>query len=108
VDLGKERRLSAIHVPFGLPRPTAEQLIRDLARAGKFALEPHAKAGMRERDFTMRQVLATLYEGSVNQGPRLDESNCWRCRVRKRVAGRLVHVVVAIHDMSYLFVISVH
>ena len=63
---------------------------------------------MRERDFTMRHVLETLREGSINQGPRLDECNDWRCRLKKRVAGRLVRVIVAIHDMNFLYVVSVH
>jgi hypothetical protein len=100
--------VSAVIIPFGLSRPAAEQLIHNLAVAGRFTLEPHAKEDVLGRDFTMRQVMTTLYEGHVNQGPTLDECNCWRCRVRKRVAGRLVRVVVAIHDMSFLYVISVH
>ena len=95
-------------VPLGLSRPQAEELIRRLAQADRFAIEPHCKRRMAERDFTMRQVLDTLKGGSINQGPRLDECNDWRCRVKKRVAGRLVRVIVAIHDMNFLYVISVH
>jgi hypothetical protein len=100
--------VSAVIIPFGLPRPQAEELIHTLVRAGAYALEPHAKADMADRDISMRQVMTTLCEGSVNQGPVLDDSSCWRCRVRKRVAGRLIRVAVAIYDMSYLYVISVH
>jgi hypothetical protein len=56
----------------------------------------------------MRQVIETIKEGAINQGPRLDECGDWRCRVKRRVAGRLVRVVVAIHDMSWLYLVSVH
>jgi len=100
--------MTADILPFGLSRPVAEAVIHRLAAAGRFTLEPHAKEGMADREFTMRQVLRTIEEGTVNQGPRLDECNDWRCRVKKRAAGRLVRVVVAIHDMDWLYVISVH
>lgn len=99
---------TGIIVPFGLPRPVALELIRELVRRGAFALEPKAKMNLRQRGFSMRQILATLEEGCINQGPKLDECNDWRCRLRKRHAGRIVHVVVAIHAMSYVYVISVH
>lgn len=52
----------------------------------------------------MRQVIQTLSEGSINQGPTLDEFGDWRCRVKKRVAGRLVRVVVAIQSGELLIV----
>ena len=95
-------------VPFGLPRPVAQVLVRKLVAEDKFALEPKAKMNLRERDFSMRQVLIALKEGNINQGPKLDECNDWRCRITKRCAGRLVHVVVAIHDMRFVSVISIH
>jgi len=86
----------------------AEVAIHQLAKAGKFTIEPHAKEGMLARGFTQRQVLTAIEEGCVNQGPSLDECNDWRCRIKKRHAGRLVRVVVAIHGMDWLYVISVH
>ena len=64
---------------------------------------------MLERDFTMRQVLETIKEGVVNEGPALDEYGEWRCRVKRRVAGHLVRVVVAISsDLTFMTLISVH
>jgi hypothetical protein len=95
-------------VPLRLPRPHAEALIHRLAKADLFALEPHCRKRMAKRGFTMRQVVETLRSGTINQGPILDECNDWRCRLKKRVAGQLVRVVVAIHDMSFLYVITVH
>lgn len=95
-------------VPFGLPRPVAEATIHRLAREGRFIIEPDCKVKMEVRDFSMRQVLETMKEGSVNQGPTRDEYGDWRCRIRRRVSGRLVRVVVAIHEMREMYVISVH
>ena len=95
-------------VQLGLPRPFAQETIHRLAAAGEFVIEPVCKVKMRERDFTMRQLLTAMKGGNVNQGPELDEYGDWRCRIRKRVAGRLVRVIVAIHEMRILYVISVH
>lgn len=100
--------MTAKIVPFGLSRPHAEQLIHQLAKNDAFIIEPVCKVKIRERDFTMRQVLKTMREGSINQGPGRDECGDWRCRIKKRVAGRTVRVVVAIHDLRMLYVISVH
>jgi hypothetical protein len=100
--------MTAEIVPFGPSRPQMEELIHRLVREGKYALEPELRRKMHERDFSMRQVLETMGEGSINQGPRLDECNDWRCRLKKRVAGKLVRVVVAVHDMSFVYAISVH
>ena len=83
-------------------------MARNLVAAGAFTLVPKARMNLRDRDFTMRQVLTTLSEGAINQGPTRDEYNDWRCRLRKRVAGRLVRVIVAIHDKECLYVISIH
>jgi len=99
---------TGVVVPFGLSRSVAQELIRKLRAEGAFSLEPKARMNVSERKFTMRQVLTTLAEGTINQGPTRDECNDWRCRLKKRVAGRLVHVVIAIHDMRFLYVISVH
>jgi hypothetical protein len=100
--------MTAEVVPFGLPRPMAEALIHKLAHEGKFVQEPVFIDKMTLRHFSMRQMLETIKNGTVNQGPRRDEYGDWRCRMKRRVAGRLVHVVVAIHDMSFLYLISIH
>jgi hypothetical protein len=95
-------------IAFGMPRPVALELVRKLVIADQFALVPKAKMNLSDRDFTMRQVLIALKEGQIDQGPRRDESNDWRCRIKKKVAGRIVRVVVAIHDETFVYVISVH
>lgn len=93
-------------VPFGLPRPVAQELIRTLWAKGEYVIEPKCKQEMTNRGITMPQVSRVLAEGSINQGPNLDECGDWRCRVRKRVAGRLVRVVVAIHEQRTPYLVT--
>jgi len=96
-------------IQFPLPRQLAEQEIRRLANEGKFVIEPHFREVLLERDFTMRQVLETLKLGCINQGPTLDTYGDWRCRLKRRVAGRLVRIVVALKpDFTDLYLVSVH
>lgn len=101
-------------------RPEAEEAIHRLAKENKFGMGPvfETEEGdlmidfelkMLERGFTMRQVLETIKEGVVNQGPTRDEYGEWRCRVKRRVAGHLVRVVVAVSsDLTFMTLISVH
>ena len=95
-------------IPLRLSRPAAEALIHRLAAEGQFVIEPVCKKKMAERDYSMRQVLVALKEGHVNQGPERADCGDWKCRIKKRAAGRLVRVIVAIHATNFLYVISVH
>ena len=96
--------MTAKILAFGLSRAAAQQRIRTLMAEGKFDFDPHLLDEMNLRDISMRQVLVTVEEGTINQGPTLDEYNEWRCRLKKRVAGRLVRVVVAIQADSLLLI----
>lgn len=101
-------------------RPEAEEAIHRLAKENKFSLggvfqtdegefTSDFELKMLERGFTMTQVLQTIKEGVVNQGPAPDEYGEWRCRVKRRLAGQLVRVVVAIaSDLTSMTLISVH
>jgi hypothetical protein len=100
--------MTADVLDFGLPRPMAEELIHRLAAADAYVIEPACKVKMDDRGFSMRQVMETMRAGHINQGPRRDDCGDWRCRMKKRVAGKLVRVVLAIHNMNFLYVISVH
>lgn len=91
-------------VQFGLSREMAQQRIRTAMEQGAFEFDPHCTAEMVLRDISMRQVLTAAKEGCINQGPELDEFGDWRCRIKKRVAGRLVRVVVAVQTEGILFV----
>ena len=102
-------------------RPEAEDAIYRLAKESKFGmggpvfdaddgeLITDFELKMLEREFTMRQVLETIKEGAVNQGPARDEYGEWRCRVKRRVAGHLVRVVLAVSsDLTFMTLVSVH
>ena len=102
-----------------LSRPEAEAAIHRLAKENKFlmagvvetddAIISEFELKMLVRGFDMRQVLETIKEGIINQGPALDQYSEWRCRVKRRVSGRLVRVVVALSsDLSFMTLISVH
>jgi hypothetical protein len=98
--------MTAEILPFGFPRPVAQELIRSLWAKGDYVMEPKFKQTMAERDIPMSLVRQVLAGGSINQGPWKDECGDWRCRVKKRVAGRLVRVVVAIHEGRILYLIT--
>jgi hypothetical protein len=119
--------MTAKIVPFerkpvakGLSRPEAEETIHRFAKENNFGMGPvfetedgefvtDFELKMLERKFTMSQILETIKNGAVNQGPALDEYGEWRCRVKRRVAGQLVRVVVAISsDLTFMTLISVH
>ena len=108
---GKHKRDGAVILPFGprqMPRPLALALIQRLAAADQFILVPKAKMNMADREISDTQVMLVLKEGEMNEGPWKDECGNWRCRLRKRCAGQLIRVIVAIQDESFLYVISVH
>ena len=48
----------------------------------------------------MRQALDTLRNGKIIKGPTLDEYGEWRVTLRKRSAGRVTRVAVAIKNES--------
>jgi hypothetical protein len=96
-------------VPILVNREFALQTIRRLVAEGKFAIEQHAREAMSdpERNVPMRLVLETLKGGSIDQGPKLDEYGEWRCRLRRRCAGKVVRVVVALAGTHRLCVVTV-
>jgi hypothetical protein len=46
--------MTADIVPFGLPRPMAEELIHKLAKMDAYVAEPAFREKLHGRDFTMR------------------------------------------------------
>ena len=90
------------------PAPTRHQLEE---RVKRLALDtanlkhdhPHMRERMEERDISMRQVLQVIRNGSAEEDPARDQYGSWRLRMRMRVAGRRVSVVVAVHgDVVHL------
>ena len=96
-------------VTFEFSPRHAEKLVHELAEdTGRVVWEEHVKTRMAERDITAAQILRTLRRGRVVDGPKKDQYGDWRCKLRKRVAGRRVHVVVAIRGKEKLFVVTTY
>jgi hypothetical protein len=102
--------MTAEILPFGFPRPVAQERIRILWAKGQYVIEPKFSQALADRDrgITMPLVSRVMAEGSINQGPSKDDYGDWRCRVRKRVAGKLVRVVVAIHEERILYLVTTY
>lgn len=97
--------------PTSEPVPTADALedrVHWLAKDSKnlrFDI-PHFQERLRMRKLTMRQVLDTLRHGNVISGPVKDEWGDWRVKLKRKVAGRRVQVVVAVKE-RHLVVVTV-
>ena len=92
-------------VPFPKVRaesPSADQVVshvHSLALADSLNIrmsEPHFKQRMTERGINMRLVLEVLRSGRAVGRPEQDAFGDWRIEMRRKVAGRRVHVVVAV------------
>ncbi|MCY3879011.1 MAG: DUF4258 domain-containing protein [Rhodobacteraceae bacterium] len=90
-------------IPFPNAEPKVPSLadlsfrVQSLAQADSqniHASVPHFRKRMIERGITMRLVLEVLRHG--NGHPEFDEFGNWRITMRRKVAGRRVHVVVAV------------
>ena len=58
--------------------------------------ESHVKECMRERRIDARLVQVVLRQGRPVGGTELDEYGDWRIQMRRKVAGRWMHVIVAV------------
>lgn len=93
------------------PAPTAEQMvnrIRELANSGEPGCmrfdAPHFQEQLVNRQVTMRQVLETVRKGCPVGTPMLDQWGDWRIKLRRKVAGRRVQVVVALKTDHFVAV----
>ena len=91
--------MTAKVIPF-ICAPSAESLGRRLKElsadsAGIVFDHPHFQERLSSRTLSMRHVLEAIREGSIVDGPKLDEWGDWRIKVSRLVAGRRVQVVVA-------------
>jgi hypothetical protein len=88
-------------------KPTANQLlgrVRGMVSEAALAQKPsrlrfdhpHVQQRLRERKLNMRQIMETLRKGKATNPPELDQYGDWRIKLRRRVAGRRVQVVVAV------------
>ena len=66
---------------------------------------PHIQRRLVVRGITMRQILDVLRQGRATSGPTMDEYGDWRIKLKRRVAGRRVQVVVAVKE-DHLVVVT--
>ena len=98
-------------LPFRIPPSRQEALakVRNGARStGNILWTDHARERMEEREISYRQALRTIWEGNINGKIVPDGEDEWKLTLKKRDAGRTVHVVVAISDREELTVITVY
>jgi hypothetical protein len=62
---------------------------------------PLVQIRLRERKLNMRQVLETVRKGNHVGAPALDQWGDWRIKLRRKVAGRKVQVVVAVKTSHF-------
>ena len=81
------------------PAPTLDELVARVHELAKnrdnLSWSLHFKQRLAQRGVTIRQVLETLDYGD-GVSARLDSDGDWRVKLRRKVAGRRVQVVVAV------------
>ena len=103
--------MSGTILPFRVPpsRQDALAKVRNGARnTGNILWTDHARERMEEREITYRQALRTIWEGNIDGKIVPDGEDEWKLTLKKRDAGRTVHVVVAISDGEELTVITAY
>jgi len=78
----------------------ARRLFKDLIEAGEISWTHHAKARMRERDVTIREVLNVLAAGHEVEGPYRDIKGDWKCTFAGNSAGAGVQVVAVLVEQG--------
>lgn len=66
--------------------------------------KPHFREQLFGRDLNMRQVLETVRKGCPVGVPTLDQWGDWRIKLRRKVAGRRVQVVVVVKEDHFVAV----
>jgi hypothetical protein len=105
---------NVVRLPGTSLAPTAEQMatrIREMANSGEPGRmrfdDPHFQRQMVKRGLNMRQVLETVRKGCPVGVPKLDQWGDWRLKLRRKVAGRRVQVVVALKVDHFVAVTAI-
>ena len=104
---------NVVRFPVAKPPPTADEMvsrIRDLADSGTIGAmrfeQPHFQEQLLARDLNMRQILETVRKECPVGVPKLDQWGDWRLKLRRKVAGRRVQVVIAL-KMDHFVAVTV-
>ena len=89
--------------PGGDPPPARQlaQHVHRLSAADTLNVrmdEPHFRERMLQRGVDIRSVLEVLREGRAVGNAEQDDYGAWRIEMSRRVAGRRVHVAVAVYE----------
>ena len=90
------------------PREALAQVRRRAEHSRNIAWTEHALDRMDEREITSRQALRTIREGDIADRLVPDGEDEWKVTLKKRDAGRAVHVVVALSGDEDLSVVTVY
>lgn len=94
--------------PLRLSKPEAAAVIKEIAQdADRIAPVGHGRRRMRERDFTIMQVVRVVRAGYIDGDPWLDEHGNWRVDMRGWAAGEEITVCLAIEWRTRLLIITV-
>jgi hypothetical protein len=69
--------------------------------------EPHFKQQLVARQLNMRQVLETVRKGCPVGSPKLDRWGDWRVKLRRKVAGKRVQVVLAVKEDHFVAITAI-
>ena len=92
--------------------PTSDDLVRRIRELSSDTANirfdhPHVQGRLAQRGLTMRQVLETLRRGAAVSSPDRDKYGDWRVKLKRRVAGRRVQVVVACKEDHVVVVTAI-
>jgi len=100
--------ISMDETPSRLSKPEAAAVIKEIAQdADRIVPVGHGRRRMRERDFTITQVVRVVRAGYIDGDPWLDEHGNWRVDMRGRSAGEEITVGLAIEWRTKLLIITV-
>ncbi|MGH6847287.1 MAG: DUF4258 domain-containing protein [Methylocella sp.] len=107
-------RTKIVLLPSAPATPTVGQLtsrIRQMAEPGQVERmrfdHPHFQQRLAERGVNMRHVLETVRKGNATEPPTIDQYGEWRIKLRRKVAGRRVQVVVAVKEDHFVVVTAI-
>lgn len=82
-----------------MTRAAALRIIRACA-AGEMPITfvRHARRRRAERRIDHGPIMSVLRMGQIVEGPYMDQHGCWRCTLRRFLAGEELTVVIAICD----------
>lgn len=91
-----------------LTKEMATRYVAEVADStDRLKISSHAKQRMNERDISSSQILRTLKQGNIAEGPYQDTKGRWNCRFEGYSAGKGLAVVVGFYVKNGVRVIVI-